>query len=120
MARIMRLLDGTGLANRVSDINILVLYALLMIMGCILALLKAIGEKRIPGMPANLRILLLGQTVTGNDSDDRATPSETVLEHVIRSDKSREQVLRDAQRTSFACRPHEIALMSWLRVISGI
>jgi hypothetical protein len=115
----MRLLGGTGLANRVRDSNTLVLDAFLMI-GCNLALLKAIGEKHIPGMPANLRILLLGQTVTGKYSDNGAIPSETVLEHVIRSDKTREQALRDAESKSFACLPHGTVLMGWPRVISGV
>lgn len=58
------------------------------------ALLKALGEKHIPGLPTNLRILLLGQTAA--DDGGGAAASETVLEHVIRSDTQRELAMKDA------------------------
>jgi ATP-binding cassette subfamily F protein 3 len=57
--------------------------------------LKAIGEKHIPGIPTNLRILLLGQTVATEKGDDASNATETVLQHVVRSDTYREQVLNE-------------------------
>jgi hypothetical protein len=54
-------------------------------------------------MPTNLRILLLGQNLGGNGNEDETTrnASETVLEHVIRSDTHREQALSEEKRTFF-------------------
>lgn len=64
-------------------------------------LLKALAERRIPGIPSNLRILLLGQTrIDSDDGIERdhgttATEGKTVLQHVITSDVRRERTLRD-------------------------
>lgn len=56
-------------------------------------LLKAIGEKLIPDIPANLKILLLGQTETLEDT----RVGETVVEYVVRSDKEREKAMRESE-----------------------
>jgi ATP-binding cassette, subfamily F, member 3 len=64
-------------------------------------LLKALAECRIPGIPSNLRILLLGQIRIDSDDgierghEDIATGSQTVLQHVITSDARRERALRE-------------------------
>ena len=64
-------------------------------------LLKALAERRIPGIPPNLRVLLLGQTRI--DSDDgvernleiQHNETKSVLQHVITSDARRERSLRE-------------------------
>jgi ATP-binding cassette subfamily F protein 3 len=62
------------------------------------------AEGLIPGIPAATRILLLGQVQ--EDEDDGLTtspsPNETVLEHVLRSDKQRERLLYEASRLTAA------------------
>ena len=68
------------------------------------ALLKAIGEKHIPAIPLNLRILLLGQMAAGatdqeGEREATTTTTETVLQHVIRCDATRERALKDAACT---------------------
>lgn len=68
-------------------------------------LLRALAEGRTPGVPWNLRILLLGQTVFVNnysELDDKlgalSFEDGTVLEHVMRSDATRERALLEAKR----------------------
>ena len=64
-------------------------------------LLKAIADKQIPGLPWNLRVLLLGQThEVGVDElvGGLSVAEETVLQHVVRSDKLRERYRREAER----------------------
>ncbi|KAI9733666.1 MAG: hypothetical protein M1834_003268 [Cirrosporium novae-zelandiae] len=72
-------------------------------------LLKALAENRIPDIPWNLRILLLGQSRTefrddgeglGSASDNKN--SEMVLEYVVRSNKRRQSILREADLLSSA------------------
>jgi hypothetical protein len=59
------------------------------------------AEGRIPGIPSNLRILLLGQTrIESNDLDTQDGNAEessttTVLQHVLRSDARRERALKE-------------------------
>lgn len=64
--------------------------------------LKALAERRIPGVASNLRILLLGQTrmTSDIDADDTSSQavSQSVLEHVTCSDMQREKFLKQAQR----------------------
>lgn len=69
-------------------------------------LLKALAEHRIPGVPSNLRILLLGQTRMSFEDEleslghlSLAEGQETVLQHVVRSDAKRERLLREAAGT---------------------
>jgi ATP-binding cassette subfamily F protein 3 len=68
-------------------------------------LLKAMGDGLIPGIPWSTRILLLGQT-REDDIDDKignlSLKNETVLQHVIRSDRVREQFTREAKVLSEA------------------
>jgi ATP-binding cassette subfamily F protein 3 len=62
------------------------------------------AEGLIPGIPAATRILLLGQ-VQEDVTEDFSEPfsaNETVLEHVLRSDKKRERFLYEASRLSTA------------------
>ena len=63
------------------------------------ALLKAIADGQVPGIPWSLRVLLLGQTRSSlEDEVDRLKlKEETVLQHVVRSDRVRERYLREAQ-----------------------
>lgn len=62
------------------------------------SLLRALAERRVPGIPNNLRFLLLGQTRVSSDalSDPIGveTPAQTILEHVTRSDHKRERALK--------------------------
>ena len=74
-------------------------------------LLRALAEGRIPGVPSNLRILLLGQTrIESGDLDENSGGSSaddatnTVLQHVLRSDKSRERALREVNGESLLCK----------------
>lgn len=67
-------------------------------------LLKAIADGQVPGIPWSLRVLLLGQTRSSlEDEVDRLRlKEETVLQHVVRSDRVRERYLREAQILSAA------------------
>jgi ATP-binding cassette, subfamily F, member 3 len=59
-------------------------------------LLKALAEQRVPGVPANLRVLLLGQTrIAGEKEDDGV--GKSVLSYVVTSDEKRERAVRDAR-----------------------
>jgi ATPase subunit of ABC transporter with duplicated ATPase domains len=72
-------------------------------------LLKAIGEGLIPGIPWSTRVLLLGQTrEEGGDELGlgvgglKLNEGETVLQHVLKSDRERERALREAKILSEA------------------
>lgn len=71
-------------------------------------LLKALAERRIPGVPSNLRVLLLGQTRIDSDDGEEThlgTPvndSQTVLQHVITRNARRERALREERLLSEA------------------
>ncbi|KAF2790089.1 ABC transporter ATP-binding protein uup-1 [Melanomma pulvis-pyrius CBS 109.77] len=66
-------------------------------------LLKAIGDGLIPGIPWSTRILLLGQTRdVEDDFDGLSLEDETVLQHVVRSDRVRERCMREAKALSEA------------------
>lgn len=72
-------------------------------------ILRALAEDRIPGVPWNLYILLLGQTDFVNSYsalDDKLTALSlndgTVLDHVVRSDATRERALLEAKHLSEA------------------
>lgn len=64
------------------------------------SLLRALAERRVPGVPSNLRLLLLGQTRVSSDAltdpVEPEDPSRSVLEHVTRSDQRRERALKTA------------------------
>ena len=63
--------------------------------------LKALADRLIPGVPSNLRILLLGQTRVSSFIDEAGPVSrkeQTVLEYVTRSDVVRERALGESQR----------------------
>jgi len=64
------------------------------------SLLRALAERRVPGVPTNLRLLLLGQTRVSSDAltdpVDPEDPSCSVLEHVTKSDQRRERALKTA------------------------
>jgi ATP-binding cassette, subfamily F, member 3 len=68
------------------------------------ALLQAIATDQIPSIPQSLRVLLLGQTQSNLEEDFEKLNLQnvTVLEHVIRSDKKREQLLYEERRLSAA------------------
>ena len=63
--------------------------------------LKALADRLIPGVPSNLRILLLGQTRVASfvEEDGSGNLDQTVLEYVTRSDAARETALKESQRT---------------------
>ncbi|KAF3914751.1 hypothetical protein AA313_de0210349 [Arthrobotrys entomopaga] len=56
-------------------------------------------EQRIPGLPLDLRTLLLSQT---SQSKSLTTPTTTTLEYVLRSDAKRERALQDTATLSKA------------------
>jgi ATP-binding cassette subfamily F protein 3 len=68
-------------------------------------LLKAISHRIIPGLPDNLRILLVSQIddhdeaflLAGEDDGMRHDPELTVAERVVKSDQRREKALREQQ-----------------------
>ncbi|OAL54758.1 P-loop containing nucleoside triphosphate hydrolase protein [Pyrenochaeta sp. DS3sAY3a] len=63
-------------------------------------LLKAVGDGLVPGIPWSTRILLLGQTRetdTEDEMDKLSLISETVLQHVVRSDRVRERYVKEAK-----------------------
>ncbi|KPI36847.1 ABC transporter F family member 3 [Cyphellophora attinorum] len=67
--------------------------------------LRALAERRVPGVPSNLRLLLLGQTRVSSDvveQDHSAKDTQTVLEYVTRSDVKRERALRKLAQLSKA------------------
>jgi ATP-binding cassette, subfamily F, member 3 len=67
-------------------------------------LLKALAERRVPGVASNLRLLLLGQTRVSSDveaeGEEERGGEESVLQHVTKSDRRRERALRDAKSLS--------------------
>jgi ATP-binding cassette, subfamily F, member 3 len=66
-------------------------------------LLRAFADKSIPGVPWNLKLLLLGQSeeVSVEEALEGMTVrEETVLEHVLRSDKERERLRHEATSKS--------------------
>lgn len=67
-------------------------------------LLQAIASDQIPSIPHSLRILLLGQTESNVDEDlEKLTLSDpTVLDHVVKSDKTRERLLHEERILSAA------------------
>lgn len=69
-------------------------------------LLKAVGNGLVPGISSTLKVLLLGQTTSSFDQDceihSEDDRTETVLQHVIRSNKQRERLLEESRRLSEA------------------
>jgi ATP-binding cassette subfamily F protein 3 len=87
-------------------------------------LLKAIGDGLIPGIPWSTRILLLGQTRDvdvdiDEDLQELSLESETVLQHVIRSDRTRERAMRE-KRTLEAAVENEGDHMAPVRAVRKI
>lgn len=71
--------------------------------------LRALAERRIPGVASNLRLLLLGQTRISSDLEgDRSdqAPEQSVLDYVTRSDVKRERALRDLTRLTAVLESH--------------
>lgn len=68
------------------------------------ALLQAIATEQIPSIPHSLHILLLGQTESNLDEDlgDLKLVDQTVLQHVIKSNKKRERLLHEERTLSTA------------------
>lgn len=68
-------------------------------------LLKAIADGLVPGIPWSTRILLLGQMREGDIEEELGglkMQEETVLQHVVRSDRVREEHMREAKVLSDA------------------
>lgn len=71
--------------------------------------LRALAERRVPGVASNLRLLLLGQTRVSSDLETDTsgqTIEQSVLEYVTQSDAKRERALRDLSRLSAALEGH--------------
>ena len=63
--------------------------------------LRALAERRVPGVPSNLRILLLGQTRVSSDvpeEGESTAAAQTVLDYVTHSDAKRERAVRKVSR----------------------
>jgi hypothetical protein len=85
-----------------------------------LAILKAIAEKLIPGIPENLRVLLVGQIedssetsiaeglskahLGDNDAADSQPENPTVVEMVLHSDDRRNTAVWEHTRMFIGCR----------------
>jgi ATP-binding cassette subfamily F protein 3 len=79
------------------------------------ALLKAISDKIIPGIPDNLRILLVSQVDDTDDiplfslqsEDEGAFRSSgiTITERVVKSDRRRERAMAEQRGSHPTCRP---------------
>jgi hypothetical protein len=90
-----------------------------------IALLKALAEGQIPGIPWNLRMLLLGQTTmaSSNIHNDGASDNanQTVLDRVVRSNEKRLRALREAERAYIHLRSFHLnaypSLSSVVRVV---
>ena len=69
--------------------------------------LQALAERYVPGIAANLRMLLLGQTHPSQEAApglaEIQEASQSVLEYVTRSDAKRERALKDHSRTFQLC-----------------
>jgi ATP-binding cassette subfamily F protein 3 len=55
------------------------------------------GDGLIPGIPWSTRMLLLGQTRESSDQEEVGSKKETVLQHVVRSDRLRERYTQEAK-----------------------
>jgi ATP-binding cassette subfamily F protein 3 len=91
--------NGTGKSSVFENVHVVLIVNLLTHPT---ALLRALGEAQIPGVPWNLRILLLGQTnpvVENVNHEGTQIRDINVLEHVICSDTHRENALREAGGT---------------------
>ena len=65
-------------------------------------LLKALAERKVPGIATNIRMLLLDQSIIETAQKDRVgLPAEqrqqTVIDHVVASDKLRQRLLNDSE-----------------------
>jgi ATP-binding cassette, subfamily F, member 3 len=82
--------------------------------------LRALAERRVPAVAANLRILLLGQTRVSSDVPaDLPTEikEQSVLEYVTKSDAKRERAMQDLSRLSNALEGDEADAEKSARVI---
>ena len=67
------------------------------------AILRALAEGLVPGVPSNLRILLLGQTLVttnsfaSNSSENTDLNAKSVLEYVVSSNAARELILKQSE-----------------------
>lgn len=55
---------------------------------------------QIPSIPRSVRVRLLDQIESSKEEISTSAQNETVLEHVVRSDKDRERLLSEMQRLS--------------------
>ncbi|KAH7107697.1 P-loop containing nucleoside triphosphate hydrolase protein [Auriculariales sp. MPI-PUGE-AT-0066] len=76
-------------------------------------LLKAMSEKIIPGIPENMRILLVSQ-VDGTDPSIGGEPGKvaSVLQRVVSSDKRREMAMREQRILSHALEATEMDVIT--------
>jgi ATP-binding cassette, subfamily F, member 3 len=84
-------------------------------------LLRALAERRIPGVASNLRVLLLGQTriTSGLDTNQPETQgsAQTVLEYVTRSDKKRENALEELQKLADVLENKDVPVERTIKVV---
>lgn len=86
------------------------------------ALLKAMAEKLIPGIPQSTRVAILQQTDQDADAETNRTKSKTVLEQVVDGDNLTSDMIRKADcnfsvHDSNACLKLTYLLQSYRRAL---
>ncbi|SCZ97244.1 BZ3500_MvSof-1268-A1-R1_Chr4-2g07084 [Microbotryum saponariae] len=76
------------------------------------SLFEALDQKLIPGLPSELRILLLSQVQDSNRATEEATRDKiSVLEHVVRGDKERTKALHELEALTKAVESPSVSEM---------
>ncbi|SGY73775.1 BQ5605_C005g03318 [Microbotryum silenes-dioicae] len=76
-------------------------------------LFEALDQKLIPGLPSELRILLLSQVQDSNRATEEAAQDKiSVLEHVIRGDKERTKALHELEALTKAVESPSVSEMT--------
>ncbi|KDE04265.1 hypothetical protein MVLG_05293 [Microbotryum lychnidis-dioicae p1A1 Lamole] len=74
---------------------------------------EALNQKLIPGLPSELRILLLSQVQDSNRATEEAAQDKiSVLEHVIRGDKERTKALHELEALTKAIESPSVSEMT--------
>ena len=77
-----------------------------------IALLKAISDKLIPGLPENLRVLLAGQVEEHTDKGSTGANQTSVIQKVMNNDIRRVELTKEYESTYLGVAiPHATILM---------
>ena len=87
-------------------------------------LLRALAERRIPGVASNLRILLLGQTRIASDVDaeglENQDSTRTVVEHVTHSDAKQEKALKESDKLRAVLETKDVSPMNVSKAVREV